>query len=285
MNQFFDKIFITGYKGYLGSSFIRKFQNYNFKLYERDHKIKISDCNVVLHFAGKAHNLSSKWDDYEVSNIILTKKIFNEFLKSDAKTFIYISSIKAVCDYSNDLIHENAKCNPATMYGKSKRISETYILNNLPSNKKVYILRPSMIYGENNKGNLNSLIYFLSKFRLWPFASINSKHTFCSIDNIFYVINNLISSSIQSGIYNVCDNNSVSLKDLINWIKNEKKIKILYLYFPFIFYKLFLNFMPKTIVLKFNKLMRNNLLSNKKICDSIGNKLPVNSIIETSLNN
>jgi nucleoside-diphosphate-sugar epimerase len=284
MNQFFNKIYITGHNGYLGSNFIKKFKNFDYELYQRNNKINILDSNFVLHFAGKAHDLSSNWADYESSNISLTKNIFDKFIKSNAKTFIYISSIKAVCDFANNQIDENTYCNPITMYGKSKLISEKYILDNIPSNKKVYILRPSMIYGECNKGNLNLLISLISKVRFWPFANIISNHTFCSINNLFFVINNILNNSIKSGVYNVCDNSSVSLNDLINWIINEKKINILKFSFPVNILKKTLLFMPHSIVLKFKKLMESNLVSNKKITEAIGKTLPVDSIIKTKLN-
>ena len=84
--------------------------------------------------------------------------MFDQFLKSDCETFIYMSSVKAVVDQADGILTENVKPNPITVYGKSKLAAEEYILSrkNL-KNKRVYILRPCMIHGPNNKGNLNLL--------------------------------------------------------------------------------------------------------------------------------
>lgn len=51
-----------------------------------------------------------------------------------------------------------------THYGKSKLLAEQYILSKtIPNGKRVYILRPCMIHGTGNKGNLNLLYKIVSK--------------------------------------------------------------------------------------------------------------------------
>ena len=73
-----------------------------------------------------------------------------------------LSSVKAVADNVVGFLSEDCEPNPKTHYGKSKLLAERYILSkNIPDNKRVYILRPCMIHGPNNKGNLN-LLYNLS---------------------------------------------------------------------------------------------------------------------------
>ena len=69
-----------------------------------------------------------------------------------------ISSVKAVSDISNVPLTEEFNPNPVTHYGKSKLLAEQYILSkNIPDGKRVFILRPCMIHGPENKGNLNLL--------------------------------------------------------------------------------------------------------------------------------
>ena len=80
------KIFITGSTGFLGSNFINYYLNRNdFYHYKKNANVVIEQ-EVVLNFAGKAHDLkkSSKINEYYQVNTELTKEIFDAFLDSDA---------------------------------------------------------------------------------------------------------------------------------------------------------------------------------------------------------
>ncbi|RYD77009.1 MAG: NAD-dependent epimerase/dehydratase family protein, partial [Sphingobacteriales bacterium] len=53
---------------------------------------------------------------YEV-NFELTKRLFDVFIKSDAKKFIFISSVKAAADSKDGVLTEDVQPNPQTDYG------------------------------------------------------------------------------------------------------------------------------------------------------------------------
>ena len=94
--------------------------------------------------------------------------------------------------------------------------------------KKVYILRPCMIHGPGNKGNLN-LLYKLSQKGLpWPLGAFENKRSFCSIDNITYIIQQLIERDIEPGVYNVADDENLSTNELIRLmaLSQDKKARI-----------------------------------------------------------
>ncbi|MEI5579362.1 SDR family oxidoreductase, partial [Streptomyces brasiliscabiei] len=72
--------------------------------------------------------------------------------------------------------------NATTHYGKSKLLAEKYILTKqIPESKRVYVLRPCMIHGPGNKGNLNLLYNLVSKSIPWPLGAFDNKRSFCSI--------------------------------------------------------------------------------------------------------
>ena len=49
-----------------------------------------------------------------------------------------------------------------------------------------------MIHGPNNKGNLNLLYNLVSKRIPWILGSFQNKRSYCSIDNLLFIINELI---------------------------------------------------------------------------------------------
>ena len=278
-------IFLTGATGFVGSYIQSNFKNnFYFKKYVKDKNISINE-EIVLHFAGKAHDLkntNNPKEYYEV-NTELTKNVFNSFLKSDSKVFITLSSVKAVADKLNCEVTEDHIANPITHYGKSKLLGEQYILNKkLPVGKRVYILRPCMIHGPGNKGNLNLLFKIVTKGLPWPLGAFENKRSFCSIDNLCFIINELIENDqIPSGIYNISDDEPVSTNEIIRLIalSNNKKFHI---------WKI-----PKLIIYTFsklgnllklplnterlNKLTETYIISNNKILNAINKSLPLRS--------
>ena len=165
--------------------------------------------------------------EYYTINTNLTKNIFDKFLVSEASVFFYFSSVKAAADSLDCELDEGYLNKPITHYGKSKLLAEKYILkNNLPEGKRAYILRPCMIHGPGNKGNLNLLYSVISKGFPWPLGAFDNKRSFCTIDNLCFIINELINNDkIPSGIYNIADDEPLSTNYIIKSIgQNFKKI-------------------------------------------------------------
>ena len=229
-------IFLTGFSGFVGKNLISKFNGkYEIFRFERDSKININQ-DIVIHLAGIAHDTSNKLDSkiYYETNTELTIKVFDNFLKSNASDFIFLSSVKAARDSYDGKLDENVIAKPKTDYGKSKLMAEQYILTTkLPKNKRVFILRPCMIYGPGNKGNLNLLYNIVSKGIPWPLGNFHNKRSFCSINNLIFIIDKLINTKdIISGIYNISDDEFLSTNEIIELIYKSQNKRPLILKIP-----------------------------------------------------
>ncbi|GAA3931748.1 NAD-dependent epimerase/dehydratase family protein [Chitinophaga oryziterrae] len=178
--------------------------------------------DVYIHLAGKAHDLKnvSAPEEYFLINTELTKQLFKHFLSSGAKDFIYFSSVKAAADAVDNILDEELVPNPQTPYGLSKLRAEEYLLSQpLPTDKRLVILRPCMIHGPGNKGNLNLLYGFIKRGIPYPLAAFDNRRSFLGIDNLLFVIREIIrNKDIPSGIYNVADDEGLSTKQLVKLI-------------------------------------------------------------------
>ena len=185
--------------------------------------------DAIIHLAGKAHdtkNQSASQVYFDI-NTGLTQKIFDFFLESSAKKFIFFSSVKAAADsVVGDMLTEDVIPTPVGPYGESKIAAEEYILSKLRSehgelkvamqrDKRVYILRPCMIHGPGNKGNLNLLYNVVKKGIPWPLGDFENKRSFTSIDNLCYVVEGLLTKDVASGIYHMGDDEALSTNELI----------------------------------------------------------------------
>jgi nucleoside-diphosphate-sugar epimerase len=279
------RIFLTGGSGFVGLNLIEYLGSSSvFLTYQKGDPIEINQ-DIVIHLAGKAHDFkkTSTSDEYYQVNSELTKKVFDVFLFSKAKVFITLSSVKAVADEVEGELSEESTPNPITHYGKSKLLAEQYILAQpIPEGKRVYILRPCMIHGPGNKGNLNLLYSLISKGLPWPLGLFENTRSYLSIENLCFIIKELIQrEDIHSGVYNVVDDVPLSTNEVINLIAESKgniskilnlnKIIITVIALVGDFLKLPLNSE------RLQKLTESFVVSNAKIKAALGKPLPVSS--------
>uniref|UniRef100_UPI0039A64DE4 NAD-dependent epimerase/dehydratase family protein n=1 Tax=Ornithobacterium rhinotracheale TaxID=28251 RepID=UPI0039A64DE4 len=292
-------ILITGVNGFIGSNLEEHWkgihniygidldnngQSNRFNWSELD---KIPDCDVIIHLAGIAQDKKNAAEEtYFKINTDLTKKIFDFFLASNCKTFIFFSSVKAIADATKETpLTEDFPPHPIGPYGKSKYLAEKYIQKKSSEavDKRTFILRPAMIYGKGNNGNLK-LLYNIVKLGIpWPLGKLNSHRSFCYIENLIYIIDNLLKNKeVGSNTFNICDDAPISTNELIHTMNKVlgKKSKILNV--PYTFLKMASN------IGTFLKLPLNNetmqrfdssfVVSNNKIKEALKiEKLPYSS--------
>lgn len=232
------KILITGVHGFVGSNLVKALSKehtiygldiispikegvrYTFSWDFLDKPDEIPEVDAVIHLAGKAHDTKNQTvsDVYFKVNTGLTQKIYDYFLKSKAKKFIFFSTAKAAADKVDGVLTEDVVPSPVGPYGESKIAAEKYIQEHLVADKQVYILRPCMIHGPGNKGNLNLLYGVVKKGIPWPLGAFENRRTFTSIENLNFVIEGLLTKDVPTGIYNMSDDEALSTNELIEEI-------------------------------------------------------------------
>ncbi|MDR2085657.1 MAG: NAD-dependent epimerase/dehydratase family protein [Dysgonamonadaceae bacterium] len=240
-------ILITGIHGFVGSNLVSALKE-SHSIYgldiiapEKEGIIQtfswneldnLPEIDTIIHLAGKAHDTKKQAEakTYFDINFGLTQQIFDYFLQSKAKQFIFFSSVKAVADSvpNGDVLTEDVVPHPVGAYGESKIAAEKYIQSQDWTDKKVYILRPCMIHGPGNKGNLNLLYQVVIKGIPWPLGAFENRRSFTSIGNISFVVGRIIEKNVDSGIYNMADDETLSTNELIELIASvsDRKSKI-----------------------------------------------------------
>ncbi|MBF4465669.1 NAD-dependent epimerase/dehydratase family protein [Flavobacterium sp. LC2016-12] len=234
------KILITGSTGFVGQNLSKYLLAENFLIdpifLRNSNWNNNSNAEAIIHLAGKAHDTKNTSDDSEYFrvNTELTKELFDFFLESEVRDFIYFSSVKAVADEVSDVLFEDIQAYPKTPYGQSKLQAEEYILSQkLHKDKRVFIIRPCMIHGPGNKGNLNLLYNVVQKGMPYPLAAFHNERSFLGIDNLNFLIKEILENKeIPSGVYNFSDDEVLSTNELIQLISSVSNKKNLSLAIP-----------------------------------------------------
>lgn len=286
------KTIITGATGFVG-------QNLSIYLQEQQiHTQSVSlrspawtteidtTADAIIHLAGKAHDTANTTaeKDYFRVNRDLTIALFDEFLNANIKDFFFFSSVKAVADTVDGILTEEAVGNPLTPYGQSKFEAEQYLLKQIvPEGKRLFIIRPCMIHGSGNKGNLNLLYKVVEKGIPWPLAAFENQRSFLSIDNLSYLIHQmLVDKEVSSGIYHFADDEAISTNQLIAIISTTlgKKPKLWNINANFIISVVKIgDMLPLPLNSeRLKKLTESYVVSNEKIKTALGiNKLPLSA--------
>lgn len=200
----------------------------------------LSEINAVIHLAGKAHDTRNKSaaDVYFKVNTGLTKRIFDWYLAHPrASKFIFFSTVKSAADrVEGEYLTEECVPTPVGPYGESKILAENYIIekfapaalirpfhnfddgDSMAPGKRVYIMRPCMIHGPGNKGNLNLLYGVVRKGIPWPLGAFENRRSFTSVGNLCFVIGGILGKDVPSGIYHMADDEALSTNELIEVI-------------------------------------------------------------------
>lgn len=294
------RIAMTGATGFVGKNLIRYLQqNSTHEILEigrsvasdkndfitfEDFRKNSAPYDAFVHMAGKAHDIkkAADEDEYFTVNYQLTREMFDNFRNSSATTFVYLSSVKAVADLPEGTVTEEMPPNPLTLYGQSKLKAENHLISaELAAEKKLYILRPCMIHGPENKGNLNLLAAFVKRNIPYPLGAFQNSRSFLSVENLCFVIHTLLRDKVPSGVYNVADNDPVSTSELVRLIGEimGKPARIWSINKQLI---LFIAKLGDLLNLQVNsetlqKLTTDYVVSNAKLMSVLGHPLPVNS--------
>jgi nucleoside-diphosphate-sugar epimerase len=298
-------ILITGITGFIGQSLAKYFQlandtklfgySRNSKsaraLFAQDHiaflpelsraQLDKHHIDLVIHLAGIAHDLSGNYqdDDYERVNFGQTRELYDEYLISGATRFVFVSSIKAVVDHANEQISENTLPDPKSAYGKSKQKAERYIATHGADGKRNYILRPCMVHGPGNKGNLNLLYNFVKRGIPYPLAAFHNQRSFLSIDNFCFIIEKIIAGHLSPGAYLLADSETISTIELVKLIGIGlgKKVRMLRLPKGVVYLLAKLGYLVNAPLNNSSliKLTENLIVSNKKLLLNLKSDLPL----------
>ena len=186
--------------------------------------LKDESFDLLIHLAAAKGDYNLKYDDFYRDNVTVSENIVSlvEFL--DIKSVIAYSTV-SVYGHNNKIKSEDAELVPNNPYGVTKLESENLFINwfnQEPIKNKLTILRPSVIYGENNFANMYNLLYQLNK--RFPISVGNGNYikSMVAVENIVDITIFCINRLKGLQIYNCTDKPYPKLKEVIKYIAEIK---------------------------------------------------------------
>lgn len=243
-------IAITGASGFLGQALCTSFASYGYKVrgIVRPKKVIKQDdieyiainnigantnwsdallgVDCVLHLAARAHVMnetgSIALDKYRAINVEGTRRLAKQALACKVKRFIYLSSIKVNGETTSGSNYFTSKDipKPEDPYGISKWEAEQVLWDIAErTNLEVVVVRPTLIYGQNMKGNLLRLFNLVASGLPLPLGSLHNKRSLISLDNLADLLIKCVHHQNAKGqTLLASDNDDISITELLHSI-------------------------------------------------------------------
>ena len=249
------KYILVGGSGFVGSALVKLLGEKNCQIFDKENSLlypeitKIADVrkpkqivfnnnidSLVLLAAEHRDDVSPKSLYYDV-NVTGTINILNKMDEFNIKSLIFTSSV-AIYGLNKNNPDENHSEDAFNDYGKSKWLAEQEIkkwYEKDPEGKSVTIIRPTVIFGEGNRGNVYNLLKQMSLGKFIMIGDGLNKKSMAYIGNIVSFIKNKLELN-QKGyeIYNYADKPDFNMKDLTILVNKKMNLKNRSFYLPYL---------------------------------------------------
>ena len=283
------KILVTGANGFIGLRLLEHIKEMDFDVrvlsrkpinqYESiccdflKNKIppnSLDSIDIVFHLAGFAHDTRFGQEVnhvYQAINVDATVQLAKLAVKSQIKTFVFVSSVKAGGGlYLKKCKNEDDQMEPDDDYGKSKREAELKLLEISQNSKmNLVIIRPSLVYGEGMKGNLNLMLNGIKNGWFPPLPKIKNRRSMIHVDDLVEaLIMASLTKDINGEIFIVTDGHPYSSREIYDAMCNSLGKKIPKWSLPLWIF-IFVSKLNKRISFKIDKLLGDDCYSSEKI--------------------
>lgn len=187
-------------------------------------------ADAVIHLAARAHVLDDTADGEEAFDKINargTDRLVEQSIEANVARFVFMSSIGAVTADSDVCVTLDTPCTPSTAYGRSKLAAESALIERASkSGMEWTILRPTLVYGAGNPGNMQRLVALVKRGRPLPLGAIRNRRSFTFVENLVDITELVLSHpAARNAAFLVSDGEDLSTPELVAKIARHAGVR------------------------------------------------------------
>jgi len=191
-------------------------------------KILLQGQDVVVLLAAEHRDDVSPTSLYYDVNVDGTRNVLEVMNVCGVKKIIFTSSV-AVYGLNKNNPNEEHPTDPFNHYGKSKWQAEEVLRewhNKDSKNNTLAIIRPTVIFGERNRGNVYNLLKQISSGRFLKVGACNNKKSMAYVGNVAALLTYLIENAQDYNVYNYIDKPDLTMNELVSVVEKSLDKKI-----------------------------------------------------------
>ena len=235
------KITVIGGSGFVGTNLCKQLESHqrDFEIIDLEmsnqfpEKCKIGDVrdiqslrdtitgDIIVNLAAVHRDDIIDKYKYQRTNVNGAENIARVCEERDIDKIVFISSV-AVYGFAKPGTSESGKINPFNEYGRTKFDAEEKLRTWYHSgNKSLIIVRPTVIFGEGNRGNVFYLFDQIASGKFLMIGNGKNKKSMAYIGNVVAFLEACISTEQKYGIYNYVDTPDISMNDLVAIVRKK----------------------------------------------------------------
>ena len=239
------KITVIGGSGFVGTNLCRQlalkqqdFEIIDLKMSNQfPEKCKIADVrdveglrqtitgDVVINLAAVHRDDVRDTSEYQRTNVNGAENVALVCDEKGIKKIVFTSTV-AVYGFAEPGTDESGVINPFNEYGRTKFEAEEKFRDwHANGDKSLIIVRPTVIFGEGNRGNVFNLLNQIASGKFLMVGKGENKKSMAYIGNVVAFLETCIATDQKYGVYNYVDTPDLTMNELVSQVRTKLKGK------------------------------------------------------------
>lgn len=177
--------------------------------------------DIILNLAAVHRDDVKDRQEYWDTNVTGAQNIVRSATSKKIQKIIFTSTV-AVYGFAEAGTDETGEINPFNDYGVTKHEAEKIFMDwaSLPDNS-LHIVRPTVIFGEGNRGNVFNLLNQIASGKFVMVGSGQNKKSMAYIGNIVSFLEACLTANEKVGIYNYVDTPDLTMNELVSLVRSK----------------------------------------------------------------
>jgi GlcNAc-P-P-Und epimerase len=183
--------------------------------------------DIVVNLAAVHRDDVTDPDEYYSTNVEGARVLCEVCEEKGINKIVFTSSV-AVYGFAPAGTAENGAINPFNDYGRTKALAEDVYREwreKDPENRSLIIVRPTVVFGEGNRGNVYNLLNQINSGAFAMIGNGKNKKSMAYVENLAAFLVKCIESDEKYAVYNYVDTPDFTINELVSLVRGKLRGK------------------------------------------------------------